>query len=267
MPASRTVENRHDRMELAAEAGYPKVSLGSVLAGVLVAYGAFAVLAAVAGGILSAMGVDIQAFSDNDWRDVGIASGVALGLILFLSYLFGGYVAGRMARRAGAANGVAVFVLGLLVAAGVGAAIGTQAGADGVVDNLRSIGVPTSGDQFRSIGTIAGAGSLLAMLVGSIIGGMNGERWHGKLLRRALDPTVGATAEAATATTPAVTHADAPEREADRPVEVRGEGGRHFAADDTRTTTLDEDLAGTDRDDDIYPGEAPRGSGLKQAQR
>lgn len=233
MRHTQAVENRHDRLELANEAGYPKVSPGSVLAGVLVAYGAFAVLAAIAGGILNAMGVDIDAFSENDWRDLGIATGIAAGLILFLSYLYGGYVAGRMARRAGAVNGAGVFVLGILVAAGVGAAIGSQTGVDGVIDNLRSVGVPTSGDQFRSIGTIAGVGSLLAMLLGSVVGGMNGERWHGKLMRRALDPTVGLTAPEAAAAG------------GRRPVEVRGEGGRHFAGndDDTRTTTLDEDLA------------------------
>lgn len=259
MRDTRTVENRHDRMELANEAGFSKVSPGSVLAGVLVAYGAFAVLAAIAGGILNAMGVDINAFSENDWRDYGLVTGIAAGLILFLSYLYGGYVAGRMARRAGAANGVGVFVLGILVAAGVGAAIGSQTGADGVVDNLRSIGVPTSGDQLRSIGTIAGIGSLLAMLLGSVIGGMNGERWHGKLMRRALDPTVGTTTEAAAAT------AGGAPRPADRPVEVRGEGGRHFADDDdTRTTTLDEDLANDHRRDDIYPDSKSR---TKQPQR
>ena len=50
-------------MELATEAGYSKVSLGSVLAGVLVAYGAFAIIAAIAGGILTAIGVDTESLS------------------------------------------------------------------------------------------------------------------------------------------------------------------------------------------------------------
>lgn len=230
MGRKRIVEDRRDRMELASEAGYSKISIGSVLAGVLVGYGAFAVLAALAGGILSAFGVDFRALSDNDWREAGIGSGIAVALSLFLAYLYGGYVAGRMARRAGAANGLLVFVLGILVAAGVGAAVGTQAGADGLVDNLRSIGVPTSGEDFRAIGTVAGIGALLAMLLGSVMGGVAGERWHGKLLTRALDPTVGPTATADTT------------RSSDEgPVEVRG-GGRHFA------TTASEDHAADGRD-------------------
>ena len=238
MGRNRSVENRRDRMELANEAGYSKISIGSVLAGVLVAYGAFAILAAITGAVLSAVGVDVRALSDNDWRELGIGSGIAVVVSLLLSYLFGGYVAGRMARRAGAANGLLVFVLGLLVAAGVGAAVGSQADAEGILDNLRSIGVPTSGAEYSAIGTFAGIGSLLAMLLGSILGGISGERWHGKLLARALDPTVGPSAVAAGPDGTADDH-EAPARA----VEVRG-GGRHFA--DTRTdggdaTTEDSD--------------------------
>jgi hypothetical protein len=188
---TRTAESRRDRMELASEAGYSKVSLGSVLAGVLVAYGAFAILGAIAGGILRAFGVDTRTLTDNDWHRLGAATGAAVAISLLLSYLFGGYVAGRMARRAGAINGLLVFVLGLLVAAGVGAAVGTQADSGAILSNLRSIGVPTTGSTWGAIGTIAGLAALAAMVIGSIAGGISGERWHGKLVRRALDPAVG----------------------------------------------------------------------------
>ena len=161
---TRTVESRRDRMEMATEAGYPKVSLGSVLAGVLVAYGAFAIMAAIAGGILNAIGVDTRSLSTNDWREYGIATGAAAALSLFLSYLFGGYVAGRMARRAGALNGALVFLFGILLVAGLAAAVGTQADGDAVISNLRSMGVPTSGEEYAAIGTFAGLGAIVAML-------------------------------------------------------------------------------------------------------
>lgn len=242
MRRSRAVESRRDRMELATEAGYPKVSLGSVLAGVLVAYGAFAVLAAIAGGILDAVGVDTESLSTNDWREYGIVSGAAAALSLFLSYLFGGYVAGRMARRAGALNGALVFLFGILLVAGVAAAIGSQADGDAVLSNLRSMGVPTSGDEYAAIGTFAGLGAIVAMLLGSLLGGLSGERWHGKLLTRALDPSVGPT------------HDDP--REAT--TEVRGPGtGRHFApndrADDTTTREADVRTTSAPIDDDVLP--------------
>jgi hypothetical protein len=115
--------------------------------------------------------------------------------VLFISYFFGGYVAGRMARRAGAVNGVLVFVLAVLVAIGAGVAIGAQADTEAVVSNLRSLGVPTSGSEYGAIGTVAGLASLVAMLVGSILGGLSGERWHGKLAKRAHDPSVGREAQ------------------------------------------------------------------------
>ena len=225
-------------MELATEAGYPKVSLGSVLAGVLVAYGAFAIIAAIAGGVLTAVGVDVDSLSTNDWREYGIVSGAAAALSLFLSYLFGGYVAGRMARRAGALNGALVFVFGILLVAGV-AAVGMQTGSDAVMSNLRSMGVPTSGDEYAAIGTFAGLGAVLAMLVGSILGGISGERWHGKLLTRALDPAIGPE------------HVDSSDTDA---TEVRG-SGRHFATtnDDVQTREVDVRDTSTTLDDDLLP--------------
>jgi hypothetical protein len=217
-------------MELAAEAGYPRVSLVSILAGVLVAYGAFAILAAIAGGVMNAFGVDTHSLTNNDWRQLGIGTGAAAAISLLISYLFGGYVAGRMARRSGALNGFLVFVLGLLVAAGVGAAVGLQTNSDAVMSNLRSIGVPTSMSEWTAIGTIAGVAALACMLLGALFGGISGERWHGKLVRRALDPTVGPHAVETTPDGPReVDLRDRTDgahfrRDDEEPVEVRGDG-------------------------------------------
>ena len=237
-------------MELATEAGYPKVSLGSVLAGVLVAYGAFAIIAAIAGGVLTAMGVETESLSSNDWREFSIVSGAVAALSLFLSYLFGGYVAGRMARRAGALNGALVFLFGILLVAGVAAAVGWQADADAVTSNLRSMGVPTSGDEYAAIGTFAGLGAIVAMLIGSILGGISGERWHGKLVARALDPTIGPDHDVVTDG-----HRGDHDHDHDR-TEVRG-SGRHFATDtkDNDTTTREVDVRDTSTtlDDDLMP--------------
>lgn len=228
MVKTRVVENRKDRIELAHEAGFSKLSLGSVLAGVLVAYGAFAILAAIAGGVLNAFGVETETLSDNDWRQFGIATGIAAAVSLLLSYLFGGYVAGRMARRAGALNGLLVFVLSILLAAGVGAAIGSQADGDAITSNFRSIGVPTSGDEYMAIGTWAGIGSVLAMLLGSVLGGVFGERWHGKLLTRALDPSFGPL------------HERDGDRDRDRASEVSS-SGLHFKTADERSGVMSSD--------------------------
>lgn len=184
------VETRSDRAALAADAGFGRISLGSVLAGTLVAYGAFAVLLAVAAALVKAVGVDTN-LSTGQWRQLGIGGGIVVAVVLFASYLYGGYVAGRMARRSGAMNGLLVFFLGVVLAVGVAALARLFNAGDTVVHNLRNVGVPTTKSEWADIGTVAGVGSLAAMLIGSMVGGVMGERWHGKLLARAWDPEVG----------------------------------------------------------------------------
>jgi hypothetical protein len=178
-------ETAGDRASLAREAGVGKLSFLSVLAGVLVAYGAFAVLAALVGAAATAIGLTND-LSRNDWARLGTGSAIAAGVVLLLAYLFGGYVAGRMARRAGLLNGLAVFLLAIVLIAAVSAIIASQADADTIGTNLRSLGIPTSGSEWSDIGTLAGIASLAAMLIGGLVGGVLGERWHSKLTRRAI---------------------------------------------------------------------------------
>jgi hypothetical protein len=178
-------ETAGDRASLAREAGVGKLSFISVLAGVLVAYGAFAVLAAVVGAAATAIGLTND-LSSNDWARLGTGSAIAAAVILLLAYLFGGYVAGRMARRAGLPNGLAVFLLAIVLITAVGAIAASQVDADTIGTNLRSLGIPTSGSEWGDVGTLAGIASLAAMLIGALVGGMLGERWHSKLTRRAI---------------------------------------------------------------------------------
>jgi hypothetical protein len=183
--SDHSYETSGDRASLAREAGVGKLSFISVLAGTLVAYGAFAVLAALVGAAAAASGLDND-LSSNDWARLGAGSAIAAAVVLLIAYLFGGYVAGRMARRAGLLNGLAVFVLAIVLIAAVGAIVAAQADADAIRSNLRSLGIPTSGSEWSDIGTLAGIASLAAMLLGALVGGVLGERWHSKLTRRAV---------------------------------------------------------------------------------
>jgi hypothetical protein len=173
-------ESPRDHKRLARQAGLGRLSFISVLAGVLVAYGAFVVLAAVVGAVAVAIGLDTE-LAGNDWASLGRGSAVTVTVVAFVAYLFGGYVAGRMARRAGLVNGLAVFVLALVLVVVVGAIVASQ--ADAIQANLRSLGLPVTGTEWARIGTVAGIGTLVGMLVGAGIGGMVGERWHGELAR------------------------------------------------------------------------------------
>jgi hypothetical protein len=183
--SDHSYETSGDRASLASEAGVGKLSFISVLAGTLVAYGAFAVLAALLGAAATAIGLTND-LSSNDWARLGTGSAIAAAVVLLVAYLFGGYVAGRMARRAGLLNGLAVFVLAIVLITAVGAIVASQADADTIRANLRSLGIPTSGSEWSDIGTLAGIASLAAMLIGALVGGVLGERWHSKLTRRAV---------------------------------------------------------------------------------
>ena len=188
------VETGRDRKALAADAGFGAVSLPSILAGVLVAYGAFAILAALVGAITNAIGVDTDVIS-TDYEQLSVTAGLITAAVLFLSYLFGGYVAGRMARRSGIVQGILVAVLGLVIVAVVAALASQAADTDEIVGNLRDLGVPTTADEYGQAFTIAGLAALAGILLGGLLGGILGERWHGRLLARAVDPNVGTEAD------------------------------------------------------------------------
>jgi len=189
------VEHRRDRLRQVREAGFPKISLISVIAGILAAYGAFVLFLGIAAAVLEAIGVDSAEISNNDWRNLGTGAAAAVAVVLFVAYLFGGYIAGRMARRAGIAHGVAVFVLGILVAVAVAAVAQAQDHTEGVIDHLDSLGIPTEGDEWAEIASVAGIGALVGIIVGAVLGGVMGERWHQRLARRALDPSIGPEAD------------------------------------------------------------------------
>jgi hypothetical protein len=175
-------ESPRDRKRLAREAGLGRLSFISALAGVLVAYGAFTLLTALVGAVAVAIGLDTE-LAGNDWATLGRGSAVAVTVVAFVAYLFGGYVAGRMARRAGLVNGLAVFALAILLVVVVGAIVASQTDTDAIQANLRSLGLPITAAEWARIGTVAGIGTLVGMLVGAGIGGVVGERWHSQLTR------------------------------------------------------------------------------------
>ena len=188
-------ETARERRELASDAGFGGFSLTSVLAGVLVAYGAFAILAGLAAAALDAFGDDTDI--TTDWETLGTTGGLVVAGLLLLSYLFGGYVAGRMARRNGVLHGAGVLVLGIIVVTAVAALARESVDPDAVASNLRSLGIPTTADEWGEAGTVAGIASLIAVVLGSLLGGALGERWHARLFARAVDPNVGAQGAAA----------------------------------------------------------------------
>ena len=109
-------------------------------------------------------------------------------VILFVAYLAGGYVAGRMARFNGIRQGVAVWVWGVVITAllaGIAAVAGSR------FDVLATLNVPQVriGDQTSVWQTlIAIAIAAAAALVGAVLGGLAGMRFHRRVDRADITP-------------------------------------------------------------------------------
>jgi hypothetical protein len=189
--ATTAVEKPKTRSDLAQLAGRGPFSLIAMLAGVLVGYAAFALLLGGAVAILRGNGSQLD-LSEN-WGDLSNRGGLLLGGLLFLAYLLAGYIAGRMAWRRGAAHGVLVFlgsILVVVVAAALVRALTQPEDVKGITEALHRFGVPTTSEEWGNVGVVTWVASSGGMLLGSVLGGMLGERWFTKVSRRALDAEI-----------------------------------------------------------------------------
>jgi hypothetical protein len=182
-----TLETARDRRTLAKEAGYGTTSFLSVLAGMLVALGAVALVMAALGAVGSQLGLDVDGISTSDWRTAGIAGAAVAAGVLFLAFFFGGYTAGRMSRRAGTKHGLLVFLLTAVVVAGVAGLAAWLGDTSEVTSALDDSGVPRDANTWSDIGIGAAIAAGVAMLLGSVLGGSRGDRWHGRLVTAATE--------------------------------------------------------------------------------
>jgi hypothetical protein len=165
------------------------VKIGSAFFGWLTATGTAVLLTA----LLAAAGAAIGLATDTGTgeaansatgaaKTVGIAGGIALLAILFVSYYCGGYVAGRMARFNGMKQGIAVWLWALLVATVV-AALSAVAGDEfDILARLNGFPrIPISEGDLAVGGILTALAVVVASLIGAILGGLAGMRFHRKV--------------------------------------------------------------------------------------
>jgi hypothetical protein len=142
-----------------------------------------ALLSAAGVALGLAQGVDTADEAAEQAQSIGIGGGVALLVVLFLAYLAGGYVAGRMSRFDGARQGLAVWLIGLLVVV-VLAVVGVALGAEyNVLQQLNLPRIPIDEGTATTAGIITLVAVLLVTLLGAVLGGKLGDRWHRKIDR------------------------------------------------------------------------------------
>ena len=142
-----------------------------------------ALLSAAGVALGLAQGVDTADEAAEQAETLGIGGGIAILVALFLAYLAGGYVAGRMARFDGARQGLAVWVIGLLVVlvlAAAGVILGSQYN---VLQQLNLPRIPVDEGTATTAGIVTLVAILVVTLLGALVGGKMGDRYHRKIDR------------------------------------------------------------------------------------
>ncbi|VXB99665.1 hypothetical protein [Nocardioides sp. AX2bis] len=166
------------------------VKIGAAFFGWLVATGMTvvltALLAAVAGGlnlVSSPAELSDAAQANNvSAEEIGWGAAIVVLVVVFLAYLAGGYVAGRMARFNGLKQGAAVFGWSVFIAVVV-AILGAVAGAQyNVLSEINSFpNIPSSLEGLTLQGVVVLVGVVAAALVGAMLGGLTGMRYHRRI--------------------------------------------------------------------------------------
>ena len=173
---------------------YGGIKIGSAFFGWLTATGTAVLLTALVAAAGTAVAVSTntdvgQATTQatQDPKTISLLGGLALLVILFVAYFCGGYVAGRMARFNGVKQGVAVWLWAVLIAVAVAIAGAVGGSQYNVLARLNSLPrIPVNEGTLSTASIIALIAVAVASLVGAVLGGMVGMRFHRKVDRAGL---------------------------------------------------------------------------------
>ncbi len=173
------------------------MKFGAAFFGWLTATGLFVLLSALVGAVAGLLGYgadlstsDITSGS-GEAQTAGVTAAIVLGVVLLVSYFAGGYVAGRMARFSGIKQGVAVWLWAVIVAvvlAIIGFVVGNQAS---VTQRFQDLGVPSM-QELTGPGLIGLLVVAAVALIGAMLGGLAGMRYHRRIDRADFDALDGA---------------------------------------------------------------------------
>jgi len=170
---------------------YGGVKIGAAFFGWLTAIGMAVLLTALlsaAGTAVSlATGTDLGNATGQGSKTIGVIGAIALLIITFVAYYCGEYVAARMARFNGFRQGIAVWLWAVVIAAVV-AILGLVAGDQyDVLARLNSLPrVPVNEGTVTTAGVIALLALAAVSLIGAVLGGFAGMRFHRNVDRTGL---------------------------------------------------------------------------------
>jgi len=168
------------------------MKFGAAFFGWLTATGIFVLLSALVGAVAALFGTGANLSTSDltsgsgEAQSAGITAAVILGVILLVSYYVGGYVAGRMSRFSGIKQGIAVWLWALIVAivlTVIGLIVGNQ---PAVTERFQGLGLP-SAQELTGPGLIGLLVVAAVALIGAILGGLAGMRYHRRIDRTDFD--------------------------------------------------------------------------------
>jgi hypothetical protein len=167
------------------------MKFGSCFFGWLTASGTAVLLAALVTGVGAALGltrnVDVTNPTPAQTESIGFVGAIVLLAIIFVAYLAGGYVAGRMARFNGLKQGLGVWLWAVIMAVLVGIAGWLAGPRFDVLAQVNSFPrLPLNEGTLTTGGIIVAVGVVAASLIGALLGGLAGMRYHRRVDRAGL---------------------------------------------------------------------------------
>jgi hypothetical protein len=158
--------------------------------GFIFAVVAGALFALIASLVLAPLGFTLN-LGEGSIGAAVITGLVLVGILVFLTYFFGGYVAGRLARFDGGRNGAMLLLWSFLAVALLALAGGILSGflpadlSEGIRNFIQNNVLSTIGGLagLGIVGIIVVVGGLLVALLGSFLGGRLGSRYHSEIDR------------------------------------------------------------------------------------
>lgn len=168
-------EARRDAGVQAARAEFGGLDVPATLVGMLTALAALVLLGGLIAAAIGAIGY--QTGLKGDASELSFASLVGGLVALFIAFVIGGWAAGRIARYDGARNGLMAGVWALVLAA-ILSALAAIFGAE--YDIFRNVDLPQwfSQDALTLGGIVSAIVAIAVMLLGGLVGGKWGERYH-----------------------------------------------------------------------------------------
>jgi hypothetical protein len=164
------------------------MKFGSAFFGWLAATGTAVILTAILAAAGTALGLARSTtVTESDARTVSLVGAIVVLAVIFVAYYCGGYVAGRMARFNGIKQGVAVWLWAIIMAIVI-AVLGALAGPRfDILARLNGFPrIPLNEGALTTTGVLTALGVALTSLLGAVLGGLTGMRFHRRVDRAGL---------------------------------------------------------------------------------